>query len=618
MSKDENRTPQRRRRAGGPPGSRAARPVEKAKDFKGTLRRLIKYLGQYKLMMLIVFILAALSTVFTVISPKIMGMAITKLMEGATDKLNGVIGAEIDYSYIGKILFLLGALYLAAAIFSYLQRYLMSGITQKIVYTLREDVDKKLSKLPLKYYDENQTGEILSRITNDVDTISSTLQQTITQMITSIVTVIGIAVMMVSISIPMTFFTVLVVPLGALATKGIAKKSQGYFIKQSKTLGGLNGHIEEMYSGHKIIKAYGKEEKSIEEFKNINEKLFQASHMAQFISGIIRPIIKLLNNISYVFVAVVGSIFVINGRITIGEVQAFMQYSKQFTQPIIQAADIANTIQSTIASAERVFQVLDEEEENVIPTDFRKKQDVKGKVEFQNVNFSYVKDEELIVDMNLKTKPGDTIAIVGPTGAGKTTLVNLLMRFYDIDSGKIIIDNVDIMDMSREQLRAMFGMVLQDTWLFNGTVKENIAYGKEDATDEEICEAAKLSQADFFIRTLKDGYDTILGENGVSISQGEMQLLTIARAILSDPDIMILDEATSSVDTRTELLIQKGMNRIMKGRTSFVIAHRLSTIKNADNILVMEDGKIIEQGNHDELISLNGFYAELYNSQFVA
>ncbi len=479
-------------------------------------------------------------------------------------------------------------------------------------------MDKKLSKLPLKYYDSNQTGDILSRVTNDVDTISTTLQQTLTQLITSVISVIGIFIMMMTINWVMTLVTILVLPIGIMATKTIAKKSQDYFRIQSNKLGELNGHIEEMYSGHSIVKAYNMEDRSLESFDNINEDLYESSYKAQFISGIIRPIMVLINNIGYVIVSVIGGLFAISGKISIGEIQAFVQYSGQFMQPIIQAADVINTIQSTIASAERVFEVLDEEEEvQALETEIGERE-VSGRVEFKDVFFSYNKEEELIKDMNIKVEPGDTVAIVGPTGAGKTTLVNLLMRFYEIDSGEILIDGVNIKDMSRFQLRETFGMVLQDTWLFNGSIRDNIAYGKKDASDVEVYKAAKLAQADYFIRTLSDGYDTILDEDAGNISQGQKQLLTIARAIIADPRIMILDEATSSVDTRTEVLIQKAMDTVMEGRTSFVIAHRLSTIRNADIILVMDQGRIIEQGSHKELMEEAGFYYELYNSQFVA
>ena len=603
-------------RRGGGPGARLGRPVEKAEDFKGTLKRLIKYVSPYKLTIIIVFIMAALSTLFSIASPKVMGMGTTKLMEGVMAKVKDLPNAKIDFVYIRNILFVLGGMYLVSAMFSFLQQYIMAGVTQKIVFNLRKDVNIKLSILPLKYFDNNTTGDILSRVTNDIDTISSTLQQSITQLITAVVSIVGILIMMISISPTLTLMTFITIPLSVLLTKFIAKRSQRYFKAQSENLGRLNGHIEEMYTGHKIVKVFGHEDKSIEEFNQINKTLYEASYKAQFISGIMMPLMQFINNIGYVFVSVVGGVFVIGGKISIGNIQAFIQYSRQFTQPIVQTAEIANVIQSTIASAERVFQILDEVEE-IEDIEHPKKIELpKGRVKFDKVNFGYKVDELLIEDMDMDVYPGQTIAIVGPTGAGKTTLVNLLMRFYELDSGEITIDGIDIQDMKRGDLRSIFGMVLQDTWLFNGTIKDNIAYGREGATDEEIFNAAKLAQADHFIRTLPDGYDTILNEEASNISQGQKQLLTIARAILANPRILILDEATSSVDTRTEIHIQKAMTEIMKGRTSFVIAHRLSTIKSADIILVMNEGSIIEKGNHDQLIKEDGFYAELYNSQF--
>lgn len=545
-----------------------------------------------------------------------MGKVTTKLFEGAMMKWKGIPGAAIDFTYIKNILLLLVGLYIISALFSYLQQYIMSDVSQKVVYDLRTEVSEKLSRLPLKYYDEHSHGDTLSRVTNDIDTIGSTLQQSITQFITSIVTIIGIIIMMLTISPVLTLISVASIALSIFVLKPIMLRSQKYFANQQRSLGQLNGHIEEMYTGHQIIKAFGHEEKAKETFDEVNEKLYDAGWRAQFISGMIMPLMMFVSNLGYVFICIVGGIYVTKGFIAIGDIQAFIQYSRQFSQPITQTANIANIIQSTIAAAERVFELLDEHEEVKEATNLTNLPTVKGHVVFEHVDFGYKEDALLIQDMNLDVKPGQIVAIVGPTGAGKTTLINLLMRFYELKGGAITIDGVDTRKLSRENLRAMFGMVLQDTWLFNGTIRENIAYGRLDATDEEIREAAKAAYADHFIRTLPNGYDTVLNEDASNISQGQRQLLTIARAILADPAIMILDEATSSVDTRTEVHIQKAMTRLMQGRTSFVIAHRLSTIKDADLILVMNQGTVIEQGTHYELLQQNGFYADLYNSQF--
>ncbi|WP_315116427.1 ABC transporter ATP-binding protein [uncultured Clostridium sp.] len=590
-------------------------PVEKAKDFKGTLKRLLGYLKPLKVQLIAVFIMAILSTTFTILSPEILGKVTTTLFTGIMQRIK-VPNAPIDFDYIYKTLAILAALYIGSAFFSYIQQYIMAGVAQKTVLNMRKDVNEKLSRLPLKFFDSHTHGEILSRVTNDVDNISSTLQQSITQLITSIVTIVGIIIMMLKISPIMTLITFVTLPLSVIATKVVASRSQKFFKDQQKSLGELNGHVEEMYTGHKIVKAFGHESKSIKEFNKINEELYEAGWKAQFISGIIMPIITFVNNIGYVFVSVVGGILVTKRSIEIGDIQAFIQYSKQFTQPIVQTANIANIIQSTIASAERVFELLDEEEEIPDSDDTKIIEFPSGNVKFENVDFGYKEGVTLIEDMNIDVSEGQTIAIVGPTGAGKTTLVNLLMRFYEINDGKITVDGVDIRELKREDLRSVFGMVLQDTWLFNGSIKDNIAYGREGASEEEIIRAAKAAHADHFIRTLPEGYDTVLNEEASNISQGQKQLLTIARAILADPVILILDEATSSVDTRTEVYIQRAMTELMKGRTSFVIAHRLSTIRDADLILVMNNGSIIEQGNHDELLAQGGFYADLYNSQF--
>ncbi|GKW47053.1 ABC transporter ATP-binding protein [Planococcus sp. NCCP-2050] len=596
---------------GGPPGM--SMPGEKPKNFKATFKRLLRYLKPRQNRLIAVFIAAILSTVFMIVGPKIMGMAITELFEGAYNKLTGS-GTGIDFGTIGQILLLLAGLYVFSSLFNYIQQYIMSTVAQDTVYDLRQDVNKKLEKLPLNYFDSRPNGEILSRMTNDIDTIGSTLQQSLTQFITSVVTLVGIIIMMLTISPWLTLIAFVSLPLSLFVIQPILKRSQKQFANQQKSLGELNGHIEEMYTGHSVVKAFGHEKKAVEQFDEVNEELYEAGRRAQFISGIIQPLMTLIGNFSYVVISVVGGILVTQRAISIGDIQAFITYSKQFTQPIMQTANIANIIQSTVAAAERVFELLDEQEEQKDSTALHLER-AKGEVVFENVDFGYG-EELLIENMNIQVAPGQTVAIVGPTGAGKTTLINLLMRFYELNDGKIEIDGLDTRDMSRNELRQNFGMVLQDTWLFNGTIRDNIAYGKNGATEEEIVAAADAAHADHFIRTLPDGYDTVLNEEASNISQGQKQLLTIARAILADPPIMILDEATSSVDTRTEIFIQKAMNRLMEGRTSFVIAHRLSTIKDADLILVMDKGNVIEQGTHTELLEQDGFYADLYNSQF--
>ena len=603
------------------------RPVEKAKDFSGTLKRLLLYFLPEKLLMSVVLGAAILGTIFNIVGPKVLGLATTKLFNDLIasfivqvknfkfpQHISPVPG--IEFGYIGRIMLILLGLYIISAIFIFIQQYLMAGVAQRTIYELRKEVDEKLSKLPLKYFDGRTHGEILSRAVNDMDNISSTLQQSVTQLITSVVTLLGVLVMMLSISWQLTLIVLVTLPLSIFVVTGIAKRSQEFFRRQQSSLGDLNGHVEEMYTGHKIVKAFGHEGKAIAQFDELNNKLYDAGWKAQFVSGVIMPLMRFVGNLGYVFVAVAGGIMATKGLISIGDVQAFIQYSAQFTQPITQLANIANVIQSAVASAERVFELLDEEEqvpETVNPITIK---NPVGAVEFRHVQFGYDKEKILIDDMNINVKPGQMIAIVGPTGAGKTTLVNLLMRFYEVNAGQILVDGVDITKLKRGDLRRMFGMVLQNTWLFHGTLRDNIAYGRENATEEEIIEASKAAYADHFIRTLPDGYDMVLNEEATNISQGQKQLLTIARAFLADPEILILDEATSSVDTRTELLIQDAMSKLMKGRTNFVIAHRLSTIREADLILVMNHGTIIEKGTHKELLAQNGFYADLYNSQF--
>ena len=601
----------------GPMGHGPHAGNQKAKDFKGTLVRLSKYLKPYRVGLVVVAIAAITSVIFSIISPKIMAKITDELIRPILELVGGnPTPSPIDFSYIWNIVVILIALYVLSAAFSYLQQFIMAGVSQKVVYDLRRDIDEKLARLPLKFFDSHTHGELLSRFTNDVDNISATLQQSITQVITSVTTVVGVLIMMLTISPILTLISIIVIPLSGILMMMVVKRSQKYFIGQQKKLGELNGHIEEMYTGHNVVKAFGHEKKAINEFDEVNEGLYDVGWRAQFLSGLVMPIINFIGNLGYVLVAVVGGVLVTKGRITVGDIQAFIQYNRQFTQPIAQVAQISNIIQSTVASAERVFELLDEEEVIPEPVNPVKAKADCGAVEFEHVKFGYREDRILINDMNIKAEPGQMVAIVGPTGAGKTTLVNLLLRFYELNGGRILVDDVDITEMNRADLRKKFGMVLQDTWLFNGTIRDNIAYGKKNATEEEIIAAAKAAHADHFIRVLPEGYDTILNEEVSNISQGQKQLLTIARALLADPEIMILDEATSSVDTRTELQIQNAMNTLMKGRTSFVIAHRLSTIREADVILVMKDGDVIETGNHETLMAQNGFYADLYNSQF--
>ncbi|HEY7413879.1 MAG TPA: ABC transporter ATP-binding protein, partial [Ktedonobacteraceae bacterium] len=596
------------------------RPVEKAKDFKGTLLRFLSYFLPQKYNLIIVLITAIIGAAFNIVGPKILGLATTKLFEGIVAKYQAMLrhqpAPSIDFKYIATVLLILLGLYVISAIFMFIQQYVMAGVAQRTVYKLRKEVDEKLSRLPLKYFDSRTHGEILSRAVNDMDNISTTLQQSLTQLITSVVTLIGVIVMMLLISPLLSLVVVLTLPASLFITKGIAKRSQEQFRRQQRELGELNGHVEEMYTGHKIVKAFGREEQSLTRFNELNERLYNAGWRAQFASGILMPLMRFVGNIGYVIVAVAGGIMVTQGTIAIGDVQAFIQYAQQFTMPIAQLANIANIIQSTMASAERIFELLDEPEEIPEAANAKVIEAPQGIVQFEHVKFGYEEDAILMEDMNIDVQPGQMIAIVGPTGAGKTTLVNLLMRFYEVNGGKILVDGVDITQLRRGDLRRIFGMVLQDTWLFHGTIHDNIAYGRDNTTDAEVVQAAKAAYADHFIRTLPDGYNTILNEDASNISQGQRQLLTIARAFLADPEVLILDEATSSVDTRTEMQIQTAMAELMKGRTSFVIAHRLSTIRDADLILVMNHGTIIEKGTHEELLEKNGFYADLYNSQF--
>ena len=625
MSSEKNRQPDMKQmrpgqmaRGGGHGGMHGAmsRAVEKPKDFKGTFKKLVAYLRPFRLRLFIVLIFAAASTVFNILSPKILGKAITRLFEGFMMKMQGVPGAAIDFPYILRILIILAGLYGAASLFNFLMQYLMAGVAQKTVYNLRKEVKEKTTKLPLKYFDMHSHGDVLSRITNDIDLISTSLQQSLTQVITAFVTLIGIIIMMLTISPILTLVTIVTLPLSFIVVKSIIKKSQLYFAKQQKIIGELNGHVEEMFTGHREVKAFNHEKESIRLFEGKNEELYEVGWKAQFVSSIIMPLMTAISSLGYVIISVAGGIFVTKRLIEIGDIQAFIQYARQFTQPIQQTATIANLLQSTVAAAERVFEILDEEEEITDPEQPVELGSVKGAIELKDVDFSYLPDKPLIEGLNISVAPGASIAIVGPTGAGKTTLVNLLMRFYEIQAGSISIDGVDTRSLRRGELRNHFGMVLQDSWLFKGSIRENIAYGRDGATDEEIHAVAKAAHADHFIRTLPEGYDTILNEEASNISSGQKQLITIARAFLADPAILILDEATSNVDTRTELIIQKAMAALMKGRTNFIIAHRLSTIRDADTILVMNEGSIVEQGNHHQLLEADGFYADLYNSQF--
>ena len=597
---------------GGPHGGHG--PAEKAKDVKGTTKKLANRLSEHKIAIIIVIIFAIGSTIFSIVGPKILGNATTEIYTGLMNKINGTGG--IDFAKIGKIILFALGLYAVSTLFSMIQSYIMAGVAQKVTYKIRNELTEKINKLPMKYFDKRTNGEVLSIISNDVDTLSTGLNQSITQIITSIFTIIGILVMMLSISWEMTLVSLLILPISAVILKKVIGKSQKYFVKQQEYLGHVNGQVEEVYGGHNIVKVFGRENEAIKEFEKDNQELYKSGWRSQFLSGLMHPLMNFVGNVGYVAVAILGGYFAVKGRITVGNIQSFIQYNKQFTQPIGQVAQISRTIQSMLAAAERIFEFLEEKEEvedvkNPLSTD-----GLKGNIKFEHVHFGYDQEKTIINDFNADVKDGQKIAIVGPTGAGKTTMVKLLMRFYDVNSGAILLDGHNIKEFKRGELRKMFGMVLQDTWLFGGTIKENIKYSKPDATDSEVIEAAKAAHVHHYIKTLSKGYDAKINEESTNISAGQKQLLTIARVILANPKILILDEATSSIDTRTEQQIQSAMDNLMKGRTSFIIAHRLSTIKNADLILVMDHGDIVEQGNHEELLAKDGFYAKLYNSQF--
>lgn len=610
----EQRRPRRMGHGHGPGGGMV--PGEKARNFKGAVSKLMRYMGKYKIAILVVMIFAVASTVFGIAGPKILGKATTELFNGLVAKVSGTGG--IEFEKIGEILLFLVCIYAFSAVCSLVQGWIMTGITQKICFRFRKDISEKINRMPMKYFESRTVGEVLSRITNDVDTLGQGLNQSVTQLITSVTTLIGIIIMMLSISPLMTLIAFVILPVSALLIGSVMKFSQKHFVAQQKYLGKINGQVEEVYSGHNIVKAFNKEEDMLQEFNETNDVLFESAWKSQFLSGMMHPIMGFVGNLGYVAVAVAGGMLAIRGSIEVGEIQSFIQYVRQFTQPIMQVAQVSNMLQSTAAAAERVFEFLEEEEEDFVVEHPAKLSEMEGRVSFEHVQFGYEKDQIIVKDFNCQVEPGQMVAIVGPTGAGKTTMVKLLMRFYDVQKGSIRVDGHDLREFNRSDLRENFGMVLQDTWLFKGTIMENIRYGRLDATDEEVVAAAKAAHAHHFITTLPGGYQMELNEDASNVSQGQKQLLTIARAILADNPILILDEATSSVDTRTEGRIQKAMNNLMKGRTSFVIAHRLSTIKEADVILVMKDGDIIEQGNHQELLAQNGFYAQLYNSQFEA
>lgn len=597
---------------GGPPGA----AVEKAKNFRGTLRKLLSYIGSYRFGVLAVLIFAVGSTIFNISGPKILSKSITILYEGLVAKLSGT--GAIDFARIGKILLLLLGIYLLSAGFAFIQGWIMTGITQKVCFRMRREISEKINRLPLGYFESRTVGEVLSRITNDVDTLGQSLNQSVTQLITSVTTIVGVLIMMLTISPLMTLIALVILPVSLLFVMLVVRISQKYFRAQQKYLGDINGQIEETFSGHNVVRVFNQEERTENSFNKTNDKLYESAWKSQFLSGLMHPLMQFVGNLGYVGVAVAGSMLAVTGAITVGDIQAFIQYVRNFTQPITQLAQVSNMLQSMAAAAERVFEFLDEKEEDQTVEHPASITDIQGAVQFDHVKFGYDPRKPVIHDFTCDIKPGQMVAIVGPTGAGKTTMVKLLMRFYDVDSGAIRLDGHDVREFNRSNLREGFGMVLQDTWLFKGTIMENIRYGRLDATDEEVIAAAKAAHADHFIQTLPGGYQMELNEEISNVSQGQKQLLTIARAILADNPVLILDEATSSVDTRTEALIQSAMNRLMEGRTSFVIAHRLSTIREADMILVMRDGDIVEQGTHHELLDRGGFYAELYNSQFAS
>lgn len=597
-------------------GPGAMMPGEKAKDFKGTMRKLLAYLSRFLPAVIFVLICAAASTVFSIFGPKILGNATTKLFEGLIATLTGT--GSIDFAAIAQILLFLATLYGISALLMYLQGWVMSGIATKLSYSMRRDISNKIDKMPLSYFDRVPHGEVLSRITNDVDTVTQTLNQSLSQIVSNVTTMIGVLIMMITISPALTLIALCILPVSVVIVMNVVKRSQPFFQRQQEYLGHVNGHVEEMYAAHTVVSAFNGEEESIAQFEALNDRLYRAAWKSQFLSGMMMPLMNFAGNLGYVGICVLGGFLSLNGTITVGDIQAFIQYVRQFTQPINQIANISNVLQQTAAAAERVFAFLEEEEESADSSASIPAQSITGEVNFDHVRFGYVPEKTIIHDFSTLVRPGQKVAIVGPTGAGKTTIVKLLMRFYDVSDGSIELSGHDVREFPRNELRGLFGMVLQDTWLYNGTIRENIRYGRLDASDEDVLAAAKAAQVDHFVRTLPEGYDTVLNEEASNISQGQKQLLTIARTIISDPKILILDEATSSVDTRTEVSIQKAMDHLTEGRTSFIIAHRLSTIRNADMILVMKDGDIVETGTHQTLLQKGGFYAELYNSQFAA